>query len=106
MRDLRALLEMIGQAPRSTLPGIIALAAARLAAEPEPEPLPPKPMPPLPQSRRWLTVAQVAERLGRDARWVYRRCHRWDFVHREGRSLLFDEVGLTRYMERHRLGSL
>lgn len=52
---------------------------------------------------RWLTVQQVAERLGRDARWVYRRARRWPFTVKEGKSLLFSERGLQRHMNANSL---
>jgi hypothetical protein len=73
-----------------------------LEREPEAE-LRPTP-PPQRRPARWLTVAEVAERLGRDVRWVYRRANRWPFAVREGRALLFDERGMEAYFERHRLG--
>jgi hypothetical protein len=85
---------------------LLAALAARLAeTQAEPPPAAAKVPPAGKPVARWLTVAQVADRLGRDPRWVYRRCHRWPFVHREGRSLLFNEAGLTQYMERCRLES-
>ena len=44
-------------------------------------------------SDRWLKVSQVAELLGRDKRWVYRRARGWPFTRKEGRSLVFSERG-------------
>lgn len=106
-QDAGELLALIQGCPRELVPAVLVALAARLASEPGPTPADSDPGPPPRQgskaAERWLTVAQVAERLGRDARWVYRRAHRWPFVAREGRSLLFNERGLVAYMERHRL---
>lgn len=102
--DVHELLAAVGDLDRIALAALLAAVAGRLA-EPDVSSVPPVP-PPIKstgKSSRWLTAAEVAERLGRDRRWVWRRACRWDFTHREGRVLLFSEAGLNSYMERHRL---
>jgi hypothetical protein len=76
-----------------------AAAASREAATPPPEP-----------SRSGgdclLTAAQLGQRLGKDARYVYRRAHSPDWsgiTVKAGKSLLFSEHGLAAWIERHRL---
>lgn len=95
------LLADVAACPQHLLPGLLVAIAARMA-EPEP-PAPERDAeePPARNGDRWLDVAAVAARLGKDRRWVYRRCSGWDFVVREGRSLMFSERGLSRWMERH-----
>jgi len=74
------------------------LAATRPRTAPSPRPAPNG------HARdRWLDVHDAAQRLGMDVRQVYRRCHGWDFVAREGRRLRFSERGLEAWMERQRL---
>src|SRR5688572_16125686 len=82
------LLRRVQELPREQVPAVLAALAARLL---EPEPTGAVEPPPRNggAAERWITVQQVAERLGRDARWVYRRCHGWDFTVRTGRALSF-----------------
>ena len=103
----------VASLPRESLPGLlVALAAlqgavaARLVAAPAPgrngeraEPETGK------NGDRLLTVAQLAERLGRDRRYVYRRAHSagWDFTMKDGKSLMFSERGFAAWIERHRV---
>jgi predicted DNA-binding transcriptional regulator AlpA len=47
---------------------------------------------------RLLTAAEVAERLGWSARSVYRRGKTWPFAVRLGRTLRFNEAGLTKWL--------
>lgn len=95
------MIENLENLNRTELAALLSAIAARILALPE-EPAP-APRPARREPARWLSVSQVAARLGQDKRWVYRRCHRWDFVHREGRVLLFSEKGLEDHLERHRL---
>jgi helix-turn-helix protein len=91
---------------RRLLPRVAALQAVlavKLAArEPRVETPGPQPLPSR-NGDHWLTVAQVAERLGRDRRWVYRRAYSWDFTVKDGKALLFSERGLAAWMDRHRV---
>jgi hypothetical protein len=50
-----------------------------------------------------LTVPQLAERVGRGKRWVYRRAHSWDFTVQDGKALMFSERGFERWIERNKL---
>jgi hypothetical protein len=95
--------------PLEAMPGLLAALAAVQAAvaarlvdqPPAARRAPPEPGPD--RGDRWLTVAQLAERLGRNVRWVYRRAHSWDFTVKDGKSLLFSERGLAKWMERHQV---
>ena len=98
----------VAEMPSEQIPGLlVALSAiqsaiaARLAVAPAPLPNRQREE----TSDRMLTVAQVAERLGRDKRYVYRRAHSkgWDFTARDGKSLMFSERGLAAWMERRRV---
>jgi predicted DNA-binding transcriptional regulator AlpA len=102
LKNSRDVLAAVETAPAELIPSLLTLLAARLA-ESAPAAAAPIPCHDSPARRRWLTVQQVAERCGKTPRWVYRRCHQWDFTCREGRSLLFDERGLEAYMQRRRL---
>jgi predicted DNA-binding transcriptional regulator AlpA len=107
----------VAEMPREELPGLLAhlaaltaAVAARLVAEPTPPlhgiataPHCPPTLARDPKADRWLTVAQVTERLGLDQRQVYRRAHAWPFTVRLGKRLMFSESGLAAWMERHRL---
>ena len=102
----------VAEMPAEAMPGLLVelgalqgAALARLAAIPSRNgeaSLPPKPEPGR-NGDSWLTSEQVAQRLGRDKRWVWRRARSWDFTVKHGNSLSFSERGLAEYMERHRL---
>jgi hypothetical protein len=100
--------------PASALPGVlVALAALQTAVAAQLTVLP-RPAEPLRAEReprqtgkRWLTVPQAAERVGKDPRYVYRRLYAlrdpWDFMSKDGRTVLISEEGLVQWMERHRV---
>jgi hypothetical protein len=99
----------VAQLPPEELPALLAglaalqaAVAARLVALPRPEPV----REPEPRDR-WLTVPQAAALLGKSPRYIYRRLYAvrdpWDFVTRDGRTVLIGERGLLEHMERHRV---
>jgi predicted DNA-binding transcriptional regulator AlpA len=55
---------------------------------------------------RGLDVAAVEERTGMSKDWLYReaRAGRLPFARRLGRRVVFDQAGLTRWLERRRSG--
>lgn len=52
------------------------------------------------QPDRLLSIEECAQRLGVSERYVYRHASQWSFTRREGRRVLFSELGLQRHMER------
>lgn len=55
----------------------------------------------VPAPDRLLTVAEAAERLGVDRRWLYRRADKLPFTKKIGPGTLrFSEKGLAKWMER------
>jgi predicted DNA-binding transcriptional regulator AlpA len=103
----------VASMPAEQLPALLAglaalqgAVAARLVTVPAPERSGERAEPDLGRNGdRLLTVPQLAERLGRDKRWVYRRAHSpdWNFTVQDGKSLMFSERGLERWIERHRV---
>ena len=95
----------VGQMSRDVLPALLVeLAALQCAvaarlAEPTPPPAP-LASPAREKAPRWLSVPEVAERLGRDHRYVYRRAATWPFTVKDGKRLAFEEAGLVAWMER------
>lgn len=59
---------------------------------------------PVPGASRALDVAAVVERTGMSKDWVYREARkgRLPFAHHLGRRWVFDDAGLTRYLDRRR----
>lgn len=98
----------VASLPPEALPGLLAtLAALQTAVAARLAVLPPSPVPSEPDpgrnADRLLTVPQLAERVGRGKRWVYRRAHSWDFTVQDGKALMFSERGFERWIERNKL---
>jgi len=76
-------------AEQARLAAVQAALAARLASNGTPN-----------DADRWLSVAEVAERTGFSADYLYRHANKFAFTRRQGRSLRFSEAGLARWMAR------
>jgi excisionase family DNA binding protein len=50
------------------------------------------------QGDRWLTVEELAHKLGQSKDWIYRHAHQLPFTTRMGRSLRFSERGAEGWM--------
>jgi predicted DNA-binding transcriptional regulator AlpA len=86
----------IANIPRSRIPALIALLAARLL---EPE----EAIPADDGDDQWLTAAQVAEALGVSPKHVYRHASKWPFARKVGaRNYRFSAQGLKRWQARQR----
>jgi excisionase family DNA binding protein len=54
--------------------------------------------------RELLDADQLADRLGRSKRWIYRQVERQCPVYRVGRSLLFDPAAVDAWLSSQRAG--
>jgi excisionase family DNA binding protein len=81
-----------------------AMIPARVVLERLPADVSPAPPPaPAAEPDRLLTVAEAAERLAVDARWIYRRKDKLPFTRKIGPGTLrFSERGLERWKESRR----
>ena len=86
--DLASLVQAL---PDEQLPGLLALVAARLA---QPKPLPATSC----GLGRMLSIGEAATRTGMSRDWLYRHAKQLPFTKRIGRKVLFDEVGLSRWL--------
>jgi excisionase family DNA binding protein len=57
---------------------------------------------PIHEPDKMLTVAEVAERLRCSSKSIYRRASSFPFARRNGRTWLFSEQGLTKWLARQR----
>jgi excisionase family DNA binding protein len=90
----------IASIPRSRIASLIIQLAARLA---EPEEPTATAMPTDDGDDRWLTVEELAERLRCSVKSIYRRVKTFPFARRSGRSWIFSEQGLTKWLAHQRV---